>query len=360
LGNPESTRGVSWGERDHTAQDGGGTSGGVPALTFSTTNASGEAETGVLTDATIALFDNTAPAALESVAASGDAGVAADRAHVHEFPESLQSDSSSSTLTLTDVGGRQTLKGDLGDITIDPADSGSMRLLSTTDFSQKVGIGTLPAGNTMFEVLGVAGAFASQALSFSIQSAYNSATQPTRGVLGSVGTTLPDAEGQSNLKSFDGLIKILGVNKTVPTSTGTESRHDFVLADGTTVLTDQRHFWGKEFTETAPVADPVVTNAYGVDIEVYPSWVVNSWGIRTKNRAEFSNPSGRDDTVLELRQGNTGAAEGAHINLDDKAGDVVTPTAGDLWRNANALKYMAAIVEDLVPSRARLFCHMGA
>lgn len=65
----------------------GGLIGGTPALTFSTTNAAGSASTAVLTDATIALFDTTAPANVTSgTAATGSAGTAARRDHVHYLP----------------------------------------------------------------------------------------------------------------------------------------------------------------------------------------------------------------------------------------------------------------------------------
>lgn len=57
----------------------------TPALTFSTTNAVGAASTLVASDATIALFDATAPttSALGDAAAAGSAGVAARRDHRH-------------------------------------------------------------------------------------------------------------------------------------------------------------------------------------------------------------------------------------------------------------------------------------
>jgi len=44
-------------------------------------------------------------------------------------------------------------------------------------------------------------------------------------------------------------------------------------------------------------------------------------------------------TALNLRQLATGATGGAHVNLDDKAGNPPAPIAGDLWRNGLALNY---------------------
>ena len=57
----------------------------APGLTFSTSNVTGSASTSVRTDATIALFDATTPANL-GTAATGSAGTAARRDHVHNDP----------------------------------------------------------------------------------------------------------------------------------------------------------------------------------------------------------------------------------------------------------------------------------
>lgn len=67
---------------------GGGGTAGTPALTFGTTNATGAASTFVATDATIALFDATAPTtqAFGDAAAVGTAGTAARRDHKHAWP----------------------------------------------------------------------------------------------------------------------------------------------------------------------------------------------------------------------------------------------------------------------------------
>jgi len=67
---------------------GGGVAGGTPALTFSTTNSTGSATTGVLTDATIAVFDATVPTtqAFGDAAATGSAAKAARRDHLHGMP----------------------------------------------------------------------------------------------------------------------------------------------------------------------------------------------------------------------------------------------------------------------------------
>jgi len=80
--------GTSWGG---TAV-GAGFSGGTPALTLSTTNSAGSASTGIRTDATIAAFDATVPTtqALGDSAATGSAGKAARRDHLHGMPSAAE------------------------------------------------------------------------------------------------------------------------------------------------------------------------------------------------------------------------------------------------------------------------------
>jgi len=90
----------------------GGTAG-TPALTLSTTNATGSAGTFVATDATIAIFDATAPTTLDysDVAATGSAAVAARRDHRHGMPAAggggigpiLISDTPSTPLVFADL-----------------------------------------------------------------------------------------------------------------------------------------------------------------------------------------------------------------------------------------------------------------
>lgn len=61
---------------------------GTPALTLSTSNSAGVAATFVATDATVAVFDATAPStqAFADAAATGSAGTAARRDHKHAMP----------------------------------------------------------------------------------------------------------------------------------------------------------------------------------------------------------------------------------------------------------------------------------
>jgi hypothetical protein len=61
----------------------------VPALTLSTANAEGAAETVIRSDATLLVFDATNPADISTAAATGSAGTAARRDHVHDHPAGL-------------------------------------------------------------------------------------------------------------------------------------------------------------------------------------------------------------------------------------------------------------------------------
>lgn len=65
-----------------------GSNYGVPGVTLATTNAAGVAATGIRTDASIAVFDTTAPVtqAFGDTAATGSAAVAARRDHKHGIP----------------------------------------------------------------------------------------------------------------------------------------------------------------------------------------------------------------------------------------------------------------------------------
>ena len=56
---------------------------GTPALTLGTSNSAGVATTAIRTDATVAAFDSTTPAAVGATGATGSAAVAARRDHVH-------------------------------------------------------------------------------------------------------------------------------------------------------------------------------------------------------------------------------------------------------------------------------------
>jgi len=73
------------------AGGGGGGSYGTPALTYGTSNAAGSSGVGIQTDASVAVFDATTPAAspLGGSGATGSAGKAARRDHVHAVTGAL-------------------------------------------------------------------------------------------------------------------------------------------------------------------------------------------------------------------------------------------------------------------------------
>lgn len=80
------------------------------------------------------------------------------------------------------------------------------------------------------------------------------------------------------------------------------------------------------------------TNRIGLEIEAQNTGT-NRFSGRFFNTLRLTNPSGIAQSALELRQLNTGATAGAHVNFDDKAGDPSSPVTGDLWRNGAALNY---------------------
>jgi hypothetical protein len=80
------------------------------------------------------------------------------------------------------------------------------------------------------------------------------------------------------------------------------------------------------------------TNRIAVKIEAQNTGT-NRYSGQYFNTLQLTNPSGIAQSVLELKQLNTGATAGAHTNFDDKAGDPPSPVAGDLWRNGATLKY---------------------
>lgn len=70
--------------------------------------------------------------------------------------------------------------------------------------------------------------------------------------------------------------------------------------------------------------------------------------LAVNSQTAVTSPSGDARTVLNLIQGATGAAAGAHVNVDNKAGDPPSPNAGDIWRNGDALNFrQAAATVDL-------------
>ena len=75
----------------------------TPSLTLGTANAIGADNQPIRSDATIALFDATVPAASAASASHGSTNFAADAGHAHIFPTTLQSTGTVNTLALTAV-----------------------------------------------------------------------------------------------------------------------------------------------------------------------------------------------------------------------------------------------------------------
>lgn len=61
-----------------------------------------------------------------------------------------------------------------------------------------------------------------------------------------------------------------------------------------------------------------------------------------EEKVEIRSSTGTGATCLVLTQSNTGATEGAHLQLSDKSGNIVTPVLGDIWRFGTATKLVSS------------------
>ncbi len=160
--------------------------GGKPALVLSTSNIEGNATTFITTNSTILAFDATTPANLSGTAATGSAEVAARRDHVHdafdgttpavlatagatgsndfaarsdhahEFPTALQSDTNSTTLTLTDAGANaQTLTFSGATPRLEWSATGmNLGQLSSSSTRNRMAMGRAISSNIMYALSG--------------------------------------------------------------------------------------------------------------------------------------------------------------------------------------------------------------
>ena len=155
--------------------------------------------------------------------------------------------------------------------------------------------------------------------------------------------TILTAPIATNIRSFLGYLprggttirRIYDSTYTDTTNFGTEANdvEGYYCINLPRGLVNRRSFAAKGTTTGTP------TNAVILEQLDVHSVGTNRYFLRGLNRSSLSNPSGVADTVLELRQLNTGATAGAHINFDDKAGNPGAPVAGDLWRNGTLLNY---------------------
>jgi hypothetical protein len=83
----------------------------APAFTYGTSNSAGSATTAVASNSTLAVFDGSNPANISGTAATGSAGVAARRDHVHKGVYAVQSAVIESSRTASAGSGDQAFTG---------------------------------------------------------------------------------------------------------------------------------------------------------------------------------------------------------------------------------------------------------
>ena len=86
-----------------------------------------------------------------------------------------------------------------------------------------------------------------------------------------------------------------------------------------------------------------VTDAKTIHAEA-PAYGTNKWGADIGARVEIDSPAAHAQEVLKLNQLNTGATDGVHIKLNDKAGEATNTVTGDIWRNGNLVKFFDGLV----------------
>ena len=331
--------------------------GGTPALTYGTTVLAGSATTFLRTD---------------------------DRV---KFPTALMSSGTNRTLTLTDDGSNQTLSGIIGDLKIVPAKG--MEILFPPDTEGNL---TLVANSTTAAAV--------------LLIPQGRPVAGTRAIIQPVWFSAGSADVFSNQifncwdaqfntwtsgKITDCTIAPYGASvvSILPSSGSGGGNKLYVYSSSTFAISNANATWDEVATGLFKgirrgVFSPTITTQAGVIIEPPTAATSDQIGLlirqqaaqttaavrsgidvleqnsgtdryaaRLYNQTLISNPSGRAETALLLRQLNTGATAGAHANFDDKAGDPPSPVTGDLWRNGNALYFrQAAATVDLTAAAA--------
>jgi len=324
----------------------------APAIVLGTAAAAGVANNMIRSDATIVAFDATTPADLASTASTGVIALAARRDHVHRFPTSLLSTANLATLTFTDNGSDMQLEGTLGFLKLLMPNGYSFQVTGNPTTVVSI-IGTPGSGtttimapqwaagnpNTTFRcwdakppgggIWTTATFVGYDATATTITQSATSDTANKAYMFRGSGPVVAGTNG--GYAELAGLF-LEGIRRIV-TSPATITATGGIILECPTIGTDQYGIWIKN--RTAQVAG---TNRYGIKIDEHNSGT-NRWGAHISNRIHAQSPAAQALTVLDLRQLATGAAAGAHINFDDKAGNPPSPNAGDLWRNGTSLNY---------------------
>lgn len=342
----------------------GETSFVAPDLTLGTSNAAGSGSSVLHHNATIALFDATAPKPLESAAVHGSTNFAADAGHVHEFPETLQSDANSSTLTLTDNGSNQTLTGDLGRLHLRPAAGsagavvigpGNISSLADTNYA-RLGVGALPIASNAVTVSAAssAGQTTATGLNFFVQSGVASANAVT-GIFGQAFNLSGNNQKCIGMFSF---LLIGGNHGTSITRDHVAHRVQFQDLAGSG---DYDKVIGIEILNVMAASSSRVfgrlvgldqSDSIGEAIGLSGSTATTLLGAEFGDRVLVSSSNAEEKDVLTLNQLAVDAGDdGAHIFFNDKTTDPGTPVAGQLWRNADLLNYeQSAGTVPLIPT----------
>ena len=129
-----------------------------------------------------------------------------------------------------------------------------------------------------------------------------------------------------------GSSKVVGGRFTAFGGSGNEPLTGPAITEVAFGLFEQSGSWAVDPTDVYAIKAPVITIG------------TNRWGASLRNRTEISSPVTDAQEVLKLNQLNTGATDGVHIKLNDKAGEATNTVTGDIWRNGNLVKFFDGLV----------------
>ena len=306
---------------------GGGAAFAAPTITFGTTYGAGAAGTVIRSDSQL------------------------------KFPTSLMSTLNSATLTLTDGGSNETLTSSLGGLTLDalyfildqPTGSSPTRMTVNLDPDfNSTGIKSAWSGGAISGPIDImcwdaaftsfSGVWASPTILGFNQSTF--ALAPSAGSSGTgnyYGIRTRARIDNNNLPWGDVAAGyFVGPRRFVTTPTIT-TQAGIIVEPPTADDTDQFGILIRQQPAQVPA-----TNRFGIDILTHNSGT-NRWSLRAADRVEVQSQAAQATTVLLLRQLATGATAGAHLNLDDKAGNPPSPVTGDIWRNGESVVFQPGV-----------------
>lgn len=248
----------------------------APAFVFTTANAEGDSTSFLRANAELAIFDDagSSPLPLETVAADGSNAFASRNDHVHEFPETLQSDANSATLKFTDTGTNGVLTNSLGGLTITwPATGLQLGTTSGSATLNRMAIGRAVSSSIGFAIQGRYSA-GGAALNFLAENINAGDT-----IFGMAGNTRGRGiAGFSQGNTFKGCITSMQLRSTGHTAAAFihyDTQMTVNLTDATSNLTNRYGLLME------PNPDPAGSPAYGA--------VANTYGVRVNDIAFGTN-----------------------------------------------------------------------